>query len=453
MRVHLVGAGGAGMSGLARILIARGDRVSGSDIRDGPAIQELRRLGMPVTIGHEGSHVEPGVERLVISAAVPPDNPEVREARTRGVPVLSYAEVLGEWTVEREGIAVAGTHGKTTTTAMLSLILLRTGADPTFLFGGECAALGGGARHGRGPHFVVEACEYRRSFHALRPRWAVVTNIEEDHLDCYAGLPEIRESFSRFARNLPEGGALLVEAGAAPVFDGIPARRLIYGVQPGVDLQGSGVVLEGGRSRFQVAFDGESVGAFQLRVPGLHNVLDALAAIGVSLELGLDPGAVAEALREFPGVRRRFEHRGEPGGVALISDYAHHPTEIRTVLHTARVRFPGRRLVVLFQPHQHHRLRALFDGFAGSFQDADEVLFADVYAVRDSAEDRARVGSRDLARAVEARGGQARATGRLEESWRVAAGAVRPGDVLLALGAGDIGERIDELARELSGVC
>ncbi|MCR4405933.1 MAG: UDP-N-acetylmuramate--L-alanine ligase [Anaerolineae bacterium] len=445
-RVHLVGIGGIGLSAIARVLLAWGHQVSGSDRRASAITDVLTGEGVSVYIGHDAEHLPPDTDLVIVSSAVPADNPEVVAARQRGIPVVKRAEVLGDMMAGKLGIAVAGTHGKTTIAALIAFTLVRAGLDPTFIVGGVLQDLGTNARAGRGPHFVIEADEYDRTFLGLRPQVAVVTNIEMDHPDCYPDLGSMVEAFRSFLALVPRDGwvigcrdderirELLGELGGT--------RRVTYGLGDGVDWQAVDVRSnQAGGSDFVVRYQGSDVGRFSIRLPGIHNVQNALAVLAVAHHLDVDQEIVGRALAEFQGTGRRFELKGMAGGVTVIDDYAHHPTQIRATLAAARARFPQSSIWAVFQPHTYSRTKGLLDEYAVSFSDADHVIVTAIYAAREynslgvSAADLvARMSHPDAHHIAE-----------LEAVTEYLAAHVRPGDVVLTLGAGDgylVGENL-----------
>lgn len=444
--MHLIGIGGIGLSAIARVLLADGYQVSGSDAQPSALTAELQVLGMQVFAGHRAENVA-GADLVIVSSAVPDDNPELLAARQAGIPVVKRAELLGDMMVDRWGIAVAGTHGKTTTSALISFVLSELGLDPTFIVGGILQDLGTNARLGHGPHFVVEADEYDHTFLGLRPRMAVVTVVEMDHPDCFADLEAVSADFLRFLRLVPEGGTLVGCADQPRVVDLLrqaaqhrAVAAVTYGLRAEGDWQARDVcVNEWGGSDFAVWHAGQVVGQARLRLVGLHNVSNALAVLAVVDRLGLDLARVLEILPRFHGVRRRFEIKGEAQGVTVIDDYAHHPTEIQATLAAARRRFGQRPLWVFFQPHTYSRTRALLDEFAVSFGDADHVLISEIYAAREK--DDLGIHARDLVQRV--RHPDVRYVATLPEASALLQAELRPGDVLLTLGAGN-GDRVGE---------
>ena len=446
--VHFVGLGGSGMSGIAEVLLNQGYRVSGSDLKLSPVTERLTGLGAVVREGHAAANVG-DAHVVVTSTAVRADNPEVLEARRRGIPVIPRAEMLAELMRLKYGVAVAGSHGKTTTTSMVALVLDRGGFDPTVVVGGRLNVLGSGARLGRGDFMVVEADESDRSFLKLDPTVAVVTNIDREHLDTYRDLADVQEAFVGFVNKVPFYGAAVVCLDDGPVQDVLPRieRRVItYGQSPQAQLQARDVRLLPEGSSYQVVRGGEALGSIELRVPGLHNVLNSLAAVAVGLDLEVPFETVREALLQFTGVDRRFQVRGEQGGVLVIDDYGHHPSEIRATLEALRGRAGERRTVVLFQPHRYTRTQHLWDDFCRAFHQADVLLLCDIYPA--SEEPLEGVTAEALARAIAERGHRHAAwAGDLAAATERLCAQARPGDVVLTLGAGSVWHAGDELLK------
>jgi UDP-N-acetylmuramate--alanine ligase len=446
-RVHFVGIGGAGMCGIAEVLHNQGYQVSGSDLREGESVAHLRRLGVSIHIGHAAAHVS-AADVVVVSSAVPPDNPEVTAARAAKVPVIPRAEMLGELMRLQRGIAVAGTHGKTTTTSLIAGCLAEGGLDPTFVIGGRLNSAGANARVGQGQYLVAEADESDASFLHLQPLIAVVTNIDADHMDTYGGdFERLKSTFVEFLRHIPFYG-LAVLCGDDPVVREIAPRVhkrvLIYGTSPDADVRACDIAVEALRMRFRVALR-EPAGEFEivLNHPGRHNVLNALAAVAVAREVGVAPDAIARGLAEFGGVDRRFQVNGrvelDGGDALLVDDYAHHPREIAATLEAARAAWPGRRLVVAFQPHRYTRTRDLLDDFAAVLGTVDALVLTEVYPAGEKPIRGA--DGRALARAVRARGRLDPVfLGDVRELPRLLRDVVRANDAVLTLGAGNIGQ-------------
>ncbi len=443
--VHFIGIGGAGLSAIARVLMEQGTVVSGSDLALSPAAEALARDGARVLIGHRAENIA-GAEVVIASSAVREDNPEIQAARAAGIPVLRRAGVLGRLMEGHIGIAVAGTHGKTTTTAMIATILWEAGLDPTFIVGGTLAGRGINARAGGGPHFVIEADEYDRTFLALSPQVAVVTNVEHDHPDCYPTFVDFRAAFAEFVARIPPDG-LLVACGDHPVARELGEERMAQG--GAVAFYGLGRRVQwtarrvhpnpSGGTDFLVVRAGRPLGEVRLRVPGRHNVLNGLAALAVTDHLGVPFPSARSALEGFRGVGRRFEIKGEVEGIVVVDDYAHHPTEIRATLAAARERFPGRPVWAVWQPHTYSRTKVLLGEFARAFDQADHVLVLPIYAARE--QDTLGVSSADVvARMAHP---DVRLVGSREEAVALLGAEVRPGDVVLTLGAGD-GDRVGE---------
>lgn len=437
--VHFVGVGGAGMCALAELLRRSGGRASGCDMKESAALADLARLGVEVSIGHDAAHAL-GASALVITSAVSADHPEVAAARRAGIPVLKRAEALGAWVASGTVVAVAGTHGKTTTTAMTAEVLARAGKNPTALVGGRVAAWGGNLRFGSPSLYVVEADEYDRSFHRLTPDVAVVTNVEADHLDVYGDYAGVRAGFAEFLAGVREGGRVIACAddhGAASLLPRVADRAYTYGTSAGSMLRATAVSVGRGVTRSTLVEDGRRVGVLTLRRGGRHNLLNALgaAAAARTLDAAWDP--ILEGLADFAGVARRFERLGDAAGVLVIDDYAHHPTEISATLDTARASFPGARLVAAFQPHLYSRTRDFAAEFGASLAAADLVWVTDVFPAREVP-----IPGVSGETVVNA----ARAAGAADVRYHPAVGTLpaaladdlRAGDVLITLGAGSI---------------
>ena len=449
----LVGIEGVGLSGAARLLRARGHRVGGCDANPGPRSQGLRRMGIDIA-GGEGAEALPVSADLVVrSAAVPDDHPQIEAARVRGLPVWKYAQLVGALMQGRLGICVAGCHGKTTTSSLLADALLHAEADPTFVIGGDLCRVGTGARHGSGETFVVESCEFDRSFHAHRPLVAIVTNVDEDHLDYYEDLAEIQESFRVFASRLPTEGVLIVNDPFAALFTGdarITCQIERYGFGADADWRcGEPHVEADGGVTFTLKAPWDETWDMRLPLVGHHNVLNATAAAAAMYAAGFSATTIRDGLAGFQGVGRRLEHVASTRGIDIVDDYGHHPAEIRAVLRALRARYGTRRLRVVFQPHQASRTRCLLAEFAATLAAADEVWMPPIFFARDSEEERRSVTSEDLVLRIQNEGGAARAFPDLSSVVAHAAVELEPGDVLVTMGAGNVDEVAHGLAERL----
>jgi len=438
-RLHFVGLGGAGMGALAELLLDEGFAVGGCDLAPSGRLRSLARRGAAVAVGHDPAHLE-GVDAVVVTAAVAPDNPELQAARERGIPVVKRATLLGEVMRGRIGVAVAGTHGKTTTSALTGYALHRAGLDPTVIVGGEMRAFGAAAHRGCGRLLVCEADEYDRSFLELRPAWLVVTNVEPEHLDTYGSVEELEAAFVELAERVPFYGAVIGCAdddGARRVSAATRRRVVTYGLGEGAWLRAVDLRPGPDGTRFVVTAGGEVLGEAAVAQPGAHNVRNALAALAVGLELGASFAELAAACAAFPGVARRFELLGERGGVTVVDDYAHHPTEIAALLQAARQRFGDRRLVVVFQPHLYSRTRRFAAAFGEALAAADTVVLLPIFPARE--EPVPGVSSALIAAAVRERGRvRTELAPSFADALRLLDGMLAPGDVLLTVGAGDV---------------
>ncbi len=466
-KIHFVGIGGSGMSGIAELLANLGYSVSGSDAKLSAVTDHLASLGVRVTEGHDARSVGEA-DVVVYSSAIRPTNPEIVEATRRHVPVIPRAEMLAELMRLRYGIAVAGAHGKTTTTSMIALVLERAGLDPTAVIGGRLSAFGSSARLGRGDVMVVEADESDRSFLKLSPAIAVITNIDQEHLESYHGFEDLQQAFVAFANKVPFYGAVVACADDAHLRRLLPSvsRRVVtYGLdEAGADYRGTEVAGSGFEWRCQVVRrapgaapqgrgEPQRLGEIVLRVPGRHNLQNALAAVAVGMELNVSFAHIAAALDGFRGAERRFQSHGEADGVVVIEDYGHHPTEIAAVLEAARSAL-GRRLVVVFQPHRYSRTRRLLDRFGPALSAADEIVLTDIYAAGEDPLPGITVDllAEHVRRSVSAPLHVVRDVADLPQS---VAGIARPGDAVILLGAGSIGSAaapvVEALARRAGG--
>lgn len=449
-RVHFIGIGGCGMNGLARMLLDAGAIVTGSEPKPNEQTFDLVQRGAKISRDQMGELLSPQVDLVVRTAAVKDDNRELQAARALGVPHIKYAEMLGRVMQERFGVAVAGTHGKSTTTAMTAYALIRCGADPSFVVGGCVPQLGGGSRSGMGQAFVAEACEFDRSFHNLHPRVAVITNIEADHLDCYKDLDDIIASFHHFASLVPSDGLVIAngqDSHVAKALDGLPTPIQTVALAEGFTWSTRITGIENGCYRGEILHDGKCVGRLKLSVAGWHNLFDATLAVAACAACGVDPAEAANALDTFTGVDRRMTEVGRFNGAIVADDYGHHPTEIRATLKAIREKYQPKRLLVVFQPHQHSRTRFLLDEFATCFQMADQVILPDIYFVRDSESERQRISAAELARRINANGQSALHVAEFSDIVQHLRQHVRAGDVVLTIGAGNVWE----IGKELTG--
>ena len=448
--IHFVGIGGAGMSGIAEVLHNMEYVVTGSDLKASEVTRHLEQLGIRVSIGHRPEHVQ-GADVVVRSSAVALDNPEVAAARQHLIPVIPRAEMLAELMRLKYGVAVAGTHGKTTTTSMLATVLAHGGLDPTIVIGGRLRGLGSNAKLGKGEFLVAEADESDGSFLKLSPTLAVVTTIDAEHLDYYRDLAHIQEAFLQFINKVPFYGSAILCLDQENIQDLLPRvekRFITYGLRTQADITAREIMLQGMGSEFVVVARQEVLGKFRLRVPGMHNVSNALAAVGVGLDLAIEPEAIREALEEFAGVERRFQIKGEARGIVVVDDYGHHPAEIRATLDAAKEGF-GRRVVVVFQPHRYTRTKYLLRDFSTAFYQADVVIVTEVYAAGEPV--------------IPGVSGRQIAEGALEHGHRnvtfvkdkeavpdLLLPVLRPGDLVITMGAGDIWQIGEEIMRRLT---
>lgn len=451
-RIHMIGVGGSGMCGLAAVLLRRGARITGTDRTPNACIDKLLAAGAKIGFDESVAAVPADAEIVVASAAVPDTHPGIVEARRRNIGVMKYAQFLGVVMAHAEGVAIAGTHGKSTTTAWLTFVLREAGLDPSFVIGAEVEQLGGGSGVGDGPHFVAESCEYDRSFLNLAPKYAAILNIEEDHLDYYRDIQDIVGAFSDFARLAPPAGLVVVngeDANCRKVAEASGAAVETFGLSVGVNWRATDLALRDGRYEFAVEHDGEKVGAVVLGLSGRHNVMNALAVIALATRCGVKWAGIRDGLAKFHGARRRLERRGDTRGVVVCDDYAHHPTEIRATLRAARERYEPRRLWCVFQPHQHSRTRFLLEDFARSFELADRVVVPQIYFVRDSERERDLVCSEDLVERIRAGGVEASYMPGFDPIVERIVAEAEAGDLVITMGAGDIWKVADELVRRL----
>jgi UDP-N-acetylmuramate--alanine ligase len=437
-KVHFVGIGGISMSGLAEILIGYGYSVSGSDWSKSSLTDKLESLGAKIYIGHESANIH-GADIVVYTAAVRDDNPELVEARRLGITTYTRAEFLG-YIMKKfsKSIAVSGSHGKTTATSMLSLILLNSGLDPTIMVGGVVDAIGGNARPGKSPYFVAEACEYKGSFLKFFPYVGIILNIDADHLDYYKDLNEIYETFLKFAKLIPENGLLIgcvEDEKVALIMDKVNCNKLTYGINRGnftaIDIEYDSM----GHPSFTALLNGEEFGKFKLSIPGVHNVLNALASIACSHYLGISYDDIQKSLVKYGGTQRRFEKKGEVDGIVVIDDYAHHPTEVVATIRSAQ-NYPHKRLYCVFQPHTFSRTITLFKEFSTAFNGVTKLILADIYASREKYTDE--INSSMLCEAVCKNGVDAIYIDSFDKILEYLKSELREGDLFITMGAGDV---------------
>jgi UDP-N-acetylmuramate--alanine ligase len=450
-KIHFVGIGGIGMSGIAEVLLNLGYTVSGSDLERSDITMRLESLGAVIFYGHRSSNLA-DADVVVKSTAIGEDNPEVIEAHGRNIPVIPRAEMLAELLKLKYSIAVSGCHGKTTTTSIISTVLAHGGLDPTMVIGGRLDSIGSNARLGEGEFIVAEADESDGSFLGLNPYIAVITNIDREHLDYYPGIGEIKDAFLRFANSVPFYGAVILCGDCDNVRDILPRikrKAFTYGIYSEADFRATDISFSGMTSRFSLCHGDEFLGDIEMQVPGLFNIYNAMAAVAVGVELGMEFSAIREGIQTYRGVHRRLEIKGEVGGITVVDDYGHHPTEIKAVLAAAKAVWQGR-LIVVFQPHRYTRTKALFDDFLDSFNDATMLILTDIYAA--SEKKIQGVHSINLSKAIQDHGhGNVTYLSGFGEIADHLCEILQPGDVVLTLGAGNVWKVGEDLLERLKG--
>jgi UDP-N-acetylmuramate--alanine ligase len=452
-RIFFAGIGGSGMSGLASMLINYGARVSGSDSSPSTVTRRLAERGAAISTSEGPEAIPEGTELVVCSAAIKADHPLMQEANRRGIQTIKYAQMLGRVMAVKHGVAIAGTHGKSTTTALTAHVLLASGRDPSFVVGATSNQLGGSSRSGGSEFFVVEACEYDRSFHNLQPKIGVVLNIEEDHLDYYKDIGEIVDSFGVFMSQVDSGGVVLTSAtdpNCLKAAKHAKARVETYGIDVPADWQATSIRRFQGKAHFAVLYKGKRMGRLTLSIAGRHNVGNAIVAAAIATHCGVPWELIAKGIESFVGVDRRSQLLGDFGGIKVVDDYGHHPTEIRATLLALREHYQPQRLICIFQPHQHSRTRFLLDDFARSFQHADVAIVPDIYFVRDSETDRTAVNAAMLVDRIRAAGRDALYIPDFVEIVGRVQAIARPGDLIVSMGAGPVWEVTHELVRRFS---
>lgn len=445
--VHFIGIGGISMSGLAEILLERGFTVSGSDARESELTKKLEAHGAKLFYGQKAENIMEGTDVVVYTAAVHPDNPEYAAAAGRSIPILTRAELLGQIMRNyNQSVAVAGTHGKTTTTSMLTEILMEARKDPTISVGGMLDAIGGNIRVGGPEMFVTEACEYTNSFLSFHPTMEVILNIEEDHLDFFKDIQDIRHSFRLFAEKLPADGTLIINSDTPHYEDiirDLPCEVITYGLEHEADYTATDITYDTfGHPTFTCLHHGETTGTFSLKVPGIHNVSNALSVIALGEKLGMDDATIQKGLINFTGTDRRFQFKGNIGDITVIDDYAHHPTEIKATLTSAK-NYPHKKTWCIFQPHTYTRTKALLPEFAEALTLADHVVLANIYAARET--DTLGISSADLQKRIQELGTPCEYFPTFDEIENYLLENCQPGDLLITMGAGDvyqIGEKL-----------
>ncbi len=449
-RIHFVGIGGSGMSGIAEILLNMGYEITGSDLARSEAVLHLEKAGARIRIGHSAENIE-NADVVVISSAVSGENPEVISAREQLIPVIPRAEMLAELMRMKHSIAVAGSHGKTTTTTMTAMTLAKGGFDPTIVIGGRVDRLGSGAKLGEGDYLVAEADESDGSFLSLYPTVAVVTNIDNEHIDHYGSFEKIKISFAEFVNKVPFYGAAILcldDPNIQEIIPQLKKRFVTFGVNSTADVTAQNIRFDRFRSTFDVIAYGEPVGTLSIDMPGIHNVYNALAAVTVGIWLKMDTDDVMASLDKFAGIQRRLQNKGEIGGVMVLDDYGHHPSEVMATLRGVKNGFPGRRLVVVFQPHRYSRTRDQMELFHTAFYDADELLILPIYSAGEKPIEGVR--AEDIAEGVSRHGKKGvRYCAGFQEALAHLVGALKEGDIVLTMGAGDIAKFPDTILAEL----
>ncbi len=440
LHIHFIGIGGISMSGLAEILMGEGFTVSGSDAKESPLTKSLEEKGAKIFYGQRASNIMDTTEAVVYTAAIHPDNPEFAKAKEKNLPMLTRAQLLGQIMRNYDTpIAISGTHGKTTTTSMVSHILLEGKCDPTISVGGILPAIGGNIRVGESETFVTEACEYTNSFLSFFPKISIILNIDADHLDFFKDLDDIRHSFRRFADLLPSDGTLIINADIPDyqeITKELPCRVVTYGLEQEADYQAKDITFDKyGHASFTVYKNGRKTGSYYLRVPGMHNVSNALASIALGHLLGLTEEVIIKGLGSFTGTDRRFQYKGEVAGVTVIDDYAHHPTEIEATLYAAG-NYPHQKIWCVFQPHTYTRTKALLPEFAKALTLADHVVLADIYAARET--DTLGISSEDLQKCIQELGTPCEYFPTFDEIENFLLENCSRGDLLITMGAGDV---------------
>jgi len=442
-KIHFIGIGGIGVSALAAYFLKKGKQVSGSDVEISPIIQDLKYQGAEIFDSHDKANISRDLDLVVYSEAVPEDNPELLAAKNYNITLKSFAEALGELMKSYYGIAVSGTNGKTTTTAILGLILESADLDPTVILGGKVNLWDSNLRFGESNYFVAEGCEYRRNMLHLSPQMIILTNIEEDHLDYYKNIDDIKDAFTSYVKKLPAKGVLIFNVDdlqSQEIVNQTQAEKISYGLENEADLVAVGLSQQPGQQTFNLVWQGKNLGQFEIAVPGKFNIYNALAASAAAFKLDVRPEVIKEVLRDFKGSWRRFEKVGEIEGKIIISDYAHHPTAVKATIKAAKEFYPDKKILTVFQPHQQDRTSKLFDSFVKSFQEADEIILAEIYQVTGREEIKNLISSKDLAKAVKKIKNHPPIsyTADNQQTEEMIHARLNDFDVILIMGAGDI---------------
>jgi len=452
LHVHMIGIAGCGMRALAEMLSGNGAHVSGSDMGSSAAVERMVASGMSVHIGQRADNIAEDCDLVVYSAAIKEGNPELIEAARRGIEVVKYSRMLGRMMAQSAGIAIAGTHGKSTTTGMVAYVLKAAGLDPSFVVGATVDQLGGPSGVGAGKHFVAEACEFDRSFLNLEPKYAAVLNLEEDHPDCYRDIDEIIEAFKQFVAKVPPDGLVVVNGDDRDAMKSVTEAACeveTFGLSDACTWQGVDIETSDGLVTMTVTMNDQEFCRVKVPLPGLHNAYNSLAAVAMLHHAGVDAGKIAELLATYTGARRRMTLKADVDGVAVLDDYAHHPTEIQVTLKAIRDYYKPKRLICVFQPHQHSRTRFQLKDFARSFGEADAVILPDIYFVRDSEREKDYISSADLVAQIRLHGGEAVYLKSFKEIVERLKGIVETGDLVVTMGAGNVWEIADEIVHWL----
>jgi UDP-N-acetylmuramate--alanine ligase len=452
--IHLIGIGGIGVSALARILHWQGKKISGSDLASSKVTDDLKKLGLEIYIGkHKAENVKKDVDLVVYTVAAESKNPEILQAKRYKIQIVTYPELLGKISRDKFAICVAGTHGKTTTTSIISLVLEKARLDPTCVVGSNIKEFNGNARLGKSKYFVLESDEYKAAFLNYHPNIIVLTTLEYEHPDFYKNLDDVISTFKKFIKKLPKDGILIANKDDKNIASLIKKTRcnlITYGAQTqNSDVFGANVNFINGLPCFDVIWGKQKIESVNLKIPGIHNISNSLAAITLALQLKIKPEIIKKTLESFSGAWRRFELKGKIAGITVIDDYAHHPTEVKVTLKAARQRFPKQKIICVFQPHHKKRFQELFDDFAKSFDDVDEIIIPDIYEVAGRESEKIKLNSKDLIFRLKRQGKNAKYISTLQKIVKHLIKNIKKGDVVITMGAGDVTTIWDRLKNEL----